>query len=196
MKLVQIWQMNSSSDGKQPHGNRTLITVAIVFVCYMNLAEIIEVSCLQLSLPRPYPLAQLFHMFSLWSDYTEWNSGYEAEGLAINRHKAQSDSPWIPIHVHEFFPSIHGDANRMLSIHDDLGVSSEQGFENEQNSDFRIPREQDSSRLLEALIRCHNRAHPDMPIDRMRLYLVCWPSSPRGYFHQYDQRWRRLLYVK
>ena len=78
MKLMQLWQMNSSSDGKQPHGNRTLITVAIVFVCYMNLAEIMDVSCLRLSLPRPYPLAQLFHMFSLWSDYTEWNSGYEA----------------------------------------------------------------------------------------------------------------------
>lgn len=182
--------MTSSPTDKPSLFNRALATMTIISVFYLNMAEILQVSCMGLSLPRPYAAADLFHMFTLWSSYTEWNSGYEADAIAVGTKDENGEPQSVTIDVHEYLPSVHGDANRLLSIHEDIGA------DDDPDPASWPTRERDYARVVDVLQRCHNRAHPEMPIDQMQLYLVWWPSSRFGYFHQYDQRSRRLLYAK
>ena len=182
--------MNSSPEPKLSLFNRTLATVAIISVFYLNMAEILQVSCLRLNLPRPYVLAELFHMFTLWSTYTEWNSGFEAEAVAVGKVDENGEPQWIAIDVQQYLPFVHGDANRLLIFDDDVDATGET------DDGRRQTHKREYARIVDVLERCHNRAHPEMPLEQMRLFHVWWPSSRYGYFHLYDQRSRRQLNVK
>lgn len=182
--------MNASPKRKLNRLNRTLATVVIVGVFYLNLAEILQVSCVQLSLPRPYVMYELFHMFTLWSSYTEWNSAYEAEAVVAGPHDGEQVPQWISIDVHQYLPPVYGDANRLMNLDDDFDANRPP----DEDSPPKHAREY--ARIVEVLKRCHNRAHPEQPVDHLRLFFVWWPSSPLGYFHEYDQRARRLIYAQ
>lgn len=182
--------MNSLPERKLSLFNRILATIAIFGVFYLNMAEILQVSCVQLNLPRPYVLAELFHMFTLWSNYTEWNSGFEAEAVAVGKFEENGEPQWIAIDVQQYLPFVHADANRLLIFDDDVDTNGNTAPNNQRRY------EREYARIVDVLERCHNRAHPEMPVERMRLFHVWWPSSRFGYFQLYDQRSRRLLNAK
>lgn len=167
--------------------NRAFGTITILGVFYLNIAEIAQVSCLRLNLPRPYLLAELFNMVTVWSTYTEWNSGVEAEAVAVGKFDENGEPQWMTIDLRPYLPSLPEDANRLLIFDVDVDANGE----TDQGS--REKHEQDYARIVDVLEHCHNRAHPEMPVEQMRLFHVWWPSSRFGYFHLYDQRSRRLL---
>lgn len=182
--------MNTSPHRTLSRYQRIGVTFAVVSVFYLNVGEILQVSCVQWNLPRPYVLANLFHMFTLWSTYTEWNSAFEAEAVVVGTPDKNVEPQWVAIDIHPYLPAIHGDANRLLIFDDDVNAAGELSDPSQQKHS------REYARIVDVLERCHNRAHPEMLIEQLRLYHVWWPSSRFGYFHLYEQRSQRLLYAK
>jgi hypothetical protein len=156
-------------------------TVMIFALFYLNIASIIQAARTRVRLPQPTATDHLFRMFSLFSGYTTRNKSYEAEASIADTEDETGEPRWIPIDLTLYFPQVHGEANRRINLHSVSRDNAEK-------------RQRDYARLVDVIRLRHNREHPDLPIDRLRIYLITWPKDKQGRWERFEERQRVLVY--
>ena len=160
-------------------GARLLPAALALVLVYLNLAALFTSCGIRIELARPWYLHRPFQIFTLFSYYTSTNYGFEAVARVAGSGDSADGERWIPIDLYAYFPQVTGEANRRIYqdsfLHDPARQRKGQAY------------------VLERIKALHNRNHPDLPIDRIRMYLLSWPKHTTGYKGHYDQRERRLM---